>query len=213
MSFRRHLLVLSILTASCSTPSPSGTAHKSAALGDTSIGLRSIHHFGITVPDLSQAVDFFTSIGCTAVDSPVGPLDNAALVRGYGHGMMDTLNVSDATVIDRFQFVSCGSTYIEVFKYTASPQSTSIPRNSDIGGQHIAFAVDDICAASATLKRAGHTVLAGPNFNGSGPVRRWIYVNSPWGLQLELVEARAGSDTSQPAPCAADEEPEEEPEG
>jgi catechol 2,3-dioxygenase-like lactoylglutathione lyase family enzyme len=63
-----------------------------------------------------------------------------------------------------------------------------MPRNSDIGGHHVAFYVDDLDAAIADLLAAGVTVLSGPT-KSRGPAEgnRWIYFLSPWGLQFEFV--------------------------
>jgi hypothetical protein len=62
------------------------------------------------------------------------------------------------------------------------------PRNSDVGGHHIALYVEDLDAAVADLHRRGLTVLGEPTTSkGPSEGQRWVYFLSPWGLQCELV--------------------------
>jgi len=83
---------------------------------------------------------------------------------------------------------------IELFQYSAPDQRDAIPRNSDIGGHHLAFYVDDIDAAVAYLKAQGVTVLAGPLPVTEGPAAGQTinYFLAPWGLQLELISYPRG---------------------
>lgn len=63
-----------------------------------------------------------------------------------------------------------------------------MPRNTDIGGHHVALNVDDLEAAIEHLKRHGIRVLDGPTKSrGPAAANRWIYFLAPWGLQFELV--------------------------
>jgi catechol 2,3-dioxygenase-like lactoylglutathione lyase family enzyme len=50
----------------------------------------------------------------------------------------------------------------EIFEYSASDQLLEQPKNSDIGGHHLAFYVDDIGAAITYLKANGIRVLGEP---------------------------------------------------
>jgi hypothetical protein len=83
---------------------------------------------------------------------------------------------------------------IELFQYSAPDQRREIPKNSDIGGHHIAFYVDDIAAAVAYLKAQGVQVLAGPLPVTEGPAAGQTinYFLAPWGLQLELISYPRG---------------------
>jgi len=67
------------------------------------------------------------------------------------------------------------------------------PRNSDVGGHHIAFYVDDMAAAIAHLKKHGVKVLGSPTPMKSGPSagETWCYFLAPWGMQLELVSYKS----------------------
>jgi catechol 2,3-dioxygenase-like lactoylglutathione lyase family enzyme len=76
----------------------------------------------------------------------------------------------------------------EVFSYEAPDQATTPPRNSDVGGHHVALYVDDIDAAVAHLHEHGVRVLGEPTASsGAHEGQRWIYFLSPWGMQFELV--------------------------
>ena len=152
--------------------------------------LRGHDHTGITVPDLDAAIAFFVDVvGCEFV-TRFGPFRDDA-----GSFMADTLNVHPRAVIEQIALLRCGmGSNIELFQYSAPDQRHAIPRNSDIGGHHIAFYVDDIVAAVAYLKGRGVTVLAGPLPVTEGPAAGQTinYFLAPWGLQLELISYPRG---------------------
>jgi catechol 2,3-dioxygenase-like lactoylglutathione lyase family enzyme len=84
----------------------------------------------------------------------------------------------------------CGNgSNIELFQYESPDQQNAIPKNSDIGGHHIAFYVEDINAAAKYLKDKGVRTLMGPLPVEQGPAagQAIIYFFAPWGLQLELI--------------------------
>ena len=146
-------------------------------------GLRGTDHFGFTVPDMEQAHAFFvTVIGCEHMYSLPS--------RSSEDDWMQThLNVEPRAVIREVRFYRCqfGSNF-ELFEYeTPTPQAPQ-PRNSDIGGHHLAFYVDDMDEAVDYLRSEGVTVLGDPTASGSASAgQRFVYFLSPWGMQLELV--------------------------
>jgi catechol 2,3-dioxygenase-like lactoylglutathione lyase family enzyme len=152
-------------------------------------GLTRVDHIGITVPDLDQAREFLTDVlGCEYLYT-LGPLRD-----DHGHWMSEHLNVHDRTVAARIQFFRIGGQAIlEVFEYQAPDQRGDLPRNSDIGGHHIALYVADIDAAVAYLRQRGVRVLGEPTAS-KGPHlgQRWVYFLAPWGLQCELVSYPGG---------------------
>lgn len=151
-------------------------------------GLTRFDHIGFTVPDLEQATRFLVEvIGCRYLYS-LGPLEPD------GDWMSRHLNVANDTVIPEIRFFSCaGAPVLEVFEYRARRQRTRQPANSDIGGHHIAFYVDDLDAAVRYLRAAGVTVLGDPT-TSKGPHlgQRWVYFLAPWGMQFELVSYPRG---------------------
>lgn len=89
--------------------------------------------------------------------------------------------------------VRCGPDFnVELLQYTGDPDAQSVePRNSDAGGRHLAFYVDDIDAAAAYLaKQPGVRLLGSPTTNTAGPTKgmRFLYFATPWGLFMELDE-------------------------
>ncbi|CAM3595075.1 VOC family protein [Kibdelosporangium persicum] len=146
-------------------------------------GLSRVDHIGLTVPDLEQAREFFVDVlGCEYMYS-LGPYEHD------GHWMSEHLNVHDRAVMRKLHFFRLGGQAIfEVFEYEAPDQSTEPPRNSDIGGHHIALYVEDMDAAVADLHRRGLRVLGEPTASrGPSEGQRWVYFLAPWGMQCELV--------------------------
>lgn len=152
-------------------------------------GLRGTDHIGFTVPDLDQAVRFFVDvIGCEAFYD-LGPF------QSDGDWMAEHLNVHPRAVMRRLKFLRCrnGSNF-EIFEYDSPDQNRSQPRNSDVGGHHLAFYVDDMAAALEHLRRHGVRILGEPTVRESGPSggQSWVYFLAPWGMQLELVSYPRG---------------------
>lgn len=155
------------------------------AVADTLPGVRGVNHIGLTVPDIAEAEAFFTEVlGCEKATS-FGPFRD-----DEGTFMQDLLNVDPRAVIHQISLLRCGfGSNIELFDYESPDQQTVQPRNSDIGGHHIAFYVEDIDAAAAYLKEKGIRTLMGPLPVSEGPAagQSIIYFYAPWGLQLEAI--------------------------
>jgi catechol 2,3-dioxygenase-like lactoylglutathione lyase family enzyme len=148
-------------------------------------GMLGHDHTGITVPDMDQAVTFFTDImGCQKAMS-FGPFAD-----DKGTFMTDLLGVDPKAVIEQITMLRCGfGSNIELFKYKAPDQRTLDQKNSDIGAFHIAFYVDDIKAAKAFLDEKKVATRLGPLPVDQGPAagQSILYFQSPWGLQLEAI--------------------------
>lgn len=164
-------------------------------------GLRRIDHVGFTVPDLEQAHQFLVDVlGCEFLYS-LGPFSHPDDGDDW---MTRHLAVHpDTVMVENRWFRLGGETLLEVFHYSAPDQHTRVPRNSDVGGHHVALYVDDLDAAVDHLLTAGVEVLDGPS-SSRGPAEgnRWIYFRSPWGMQFELVSAPDGKrfDRDNPRP-------------
>lgn len=147
-------------------------------------GLRGTDHIGFTVPNLDAAVDFFVNvIGCEAFHT-LGPF------QSDGDWMQTHLNVHPRAVMKKLRFLRCrNGANFELFEYESPDQNVQQPKNSDVGGHHLAFYVDDIAAAIAYLKSKGVRVLGEPTVRDAGPHagQTWVYFLTPWGMQLELV--------------------------
>jgi catechol 2,3-dioxygenase-like lactoylglutathione lyase family enzyme len=129
-------------------------------------GLRGTEHVGFTVPDLEEATRFFVD------------------------WMATHLNVDPRTIMRKLRFFRCkfGPNF-EIFQYEAPGQKLEPPKNSDVGGHHLAFYVDDMDAAVAYLKSKGVRLLGEATLRTTGPNagQHWIYFLAPWGMQFELV--------------------------
>ncbi|MEM1079896.1 MAG: VOC family protein [Pseudomonadota bacterium] len=153
-------------------------------------GMRGTQHIGITVPNVEEAVEFLVDVmGCESFFSfgPFGPFEDDWMTRN--------LNVNPRAEIEVITMVRCGNgPALEVFQYTSPDQDPNPPANSDIGGYHIAFYVDDIRAAEQHLRDNGVQVLESPKpLTGTGlEGMEWLYFLSPWGMQMEVVSAPEG---------------------
>ena len=146
-------------------------------------GLRGTEHIGFTVPDLDQAERFFVDvIGCERIYA-LGPFikdDN---------WMVEHLGVHSRTVMRELRFFRCkfGPNF-EIFQYEAADGAAPQPKNSDIGGHHLAFYVDDFDTALEYLKNKGVAIMGEPTLSKShSEGQKWVYFTSPWGMQFELV--------------------------
>lgn len=151
-------------------------------------GLVGTEHVGFTVPDLDEAHRFLVDvIGCEYVYS-LGPYE------ADDDWMAVHIGVDPRARIKELRFFRCGhGPNFEVFQYeTPEPQAPQ-PRNSDIGGHHLALYVHDMDAAVAHLRAHDVEVLGDP-WNSSGPAlgQRWVYFRAPWGMQFELVSFPGG---------------------
>ncbi|MDJ1008458.1 MAG: VOC family protein [Paracoccaceae bacterium] len=153
-------------------------------------GLKGMDHIGFTVPDLGEAVTFFRdTMGCGEF-YPLGPFSG-----GDSTWMEDHLNVHPRATIPEMRLMRCGNgANLEIFQYTAPDQNLRGPKNSDVGGHHLAFYVEDMEAAVAYLRAEGIEVLGDPTTMTEGPSagETWVYFLAPWGLQLELVSYPEG---------------------
>ena len=181
-----------------SAPKRVGAEGSPASGQDGLPGLRGTDHVGFTVPDLDEAVRFFVDvIGCEAFYE-LGPF------RADDDWMQVHLDVHPRAVMKRLKFLRCrhGSNF-EIFEYASPDQVRRQPRNSDVGGHHLAFYVDDIGAAVAYLRARGVRVLGEPTVRTSGPSagQTWVYFLAPWGMQLELVSYPRGKGYERDTPA------------
>jgi catechol 2,3-dioxygenase-like lactoylglutathione lyase family enzyme len=148
---------------------------------------QNVHHVGLTVPDLDEAVEFFVdAIGCDVLyrKGPFGDPD--------GDSMERRLDVHpDATA--SLAMLRCGPTMnLELFEWAAPDQDETAPKNSDIGAMHLGLQVEEIDAAvTALADRNDVTMLDGPHTNDDGPTAglTYVYCRVEWGLYLELLES------------------------
>ena len=147
-------------------------------------GVRGVDHIGITVPDLVQAHEFFTEVlGCEYMYK-LGPFDHPET-----EWMSEHLNVHPRAVMRQLHFYRLGGQAIfEIFEFSAPDQNVTHPKNSDVGGHHVALYVDDFDVALDFVRKQGLRVLGEPTHSkNASEGQRWVYFLSPWGMQCELV--------------------------
>ena len=146
-------------------------------------GLSRMDHIGFTVPDLEEARTFLVDVlGCEYLYR-LGPYADDG-----GNWMAEHLNVHPRSVMRNYWFRVGDQAVLEVFEYRSPDQDPTPPKNSDVGGHHVAFYVDDLDTAVAYLREKGVRVLGEPTASsGAHEGQRWVYFLAPWGMQFELV--------------------------
>ena len=154
-------------------------------------GMYGMEHIGFTVPDINEACDWFERI--------LGAETLYTAATNFRHDdddwMQEHLRVHPRAVIKEFRYMRIGNgTNFEVFEYEAPDQDRTPPKNSDIGGHHIALYVDDIDKAAAYLKEKDVKTLQGPIPIKEGPAagQSILYFFTPWGQQMELISYPRG---------------------
>jgi catechol 2,3-dioxygenase-like lactoylglutathione lyase family enzyme len=151
-------------------------------------GLRRLDHIGFTVPDLEAASRWLVDVlGCEYMYT-LGPFS------ADDDWMREHMSVDPRTVMRRLHFFRLGGQAVfEVFEYEAPERTVVPPRNSDVGGHHVALYVDDLDAAVEHLRAHDVTVLGDPTTSrGPSEGQRWVYFLAPWGMQFELVSYPRG---------------------
>ena len=155
-------------------------------------GMRGMDHIGLTVPNVDEATRFFCDVlGCEEFYR-LGTFEDDET-----DFMKDHLNVHPRAKITNMRMLRCGhGANIELFEYQAPDKRTELPRNSDDGGHHMAFYVNDMSAAVEHLKAHGVTICGGPTLNQDNAEggEYWCYFLAPWGAQFELVSYPNGRD-------------------
>ena len=107
-------------------------------------GLRGGDHIGITVPDMAEAHAFLVDVlGCDYVY-------RLPAMRHEDDWMLEHLNVPARRAVNEIRFYRCGfGLNFEVFEYERHDGQRAVPRNSDLGGHHVALYVDDIDGSEA----------------------------------------------------------------
>jgi catechol 2,3-dioxygenase-like lactoylglutathione lyase family enzyme len=151
-----------------------------------------VDHIGMTVPKLQDGIDFFTKVlGCQYVYT-AGPFADP---KGK---WMETNLAVDAGASTTLAMVRCGPTQnIELFEYDAKDQVKTPMKNSDVGGFHLAFYVNDLKQAVDYLKTVpGVQVLGDPTPVSGQPNggETFVYFKTPWGANMELLTYPKGLD-------------------
>ncbi|MCX3061095.1 VOC family protein [Streptomyces beihaiensis] len=181
-----------MMFALCGPPSPTAGRGTYAgrfvpartARGEGPLRLLGVDHVGYTVVDLDAATDFFTDVlGAEIVEWPPASVPTSHRPPGTERERRVVLRTGPTANVELSQ---CGTNALR----------TRPPRNSDVGGHHLAFYVDDVDTAAAYLRRQpGVTLMGEPETIASGPIAgdRWLYFGTATGIQMELINMPDGA--------------------
>ena len=152
-------------------------------------GVTGVEHIGLTVPDIEAATRFFTNVLGAETLYDIGPFASS------DDWMASHLAVHPRATIRKMRILKVANgPVLELIEFTAPDQRTTLPRNSDYGGWHLAFYVEDMDKALAAVKANGLEIQSGPVDMTEGPRAglSWLYFKAPWGQQLEFVSYPGG---------------------
>ncbi len=133
----------------------------------------SVDHCGFTVPDLNQAVSFFTDV-----------LGGEVL---WTHGPSSESPTSEPVSSINLAMLRLGPNInVELLEIKAPDQSKREPLIADYGTPHLAIYVEDLEAADAYLTTHGVTLFHGPD-DGAQKGEHFRYFVTPWGMFMELI--------------------------
>jgi len=139
-------------------------------------GFAGLHHVGYGVPDLDQAVAFFTQVLGFTVVSRGGPLRSDTddrMTRVFGVHPRATASMV---------FVRRSDLTVELICWQSLEQRTVPPINSDIGASHLALAVTDLPATLAFLRTQPGVQVLEPSEGNT-----FAYVRTPWGMLVQFM--------------------------
>jgi catechol 2,3-dioxygenase-like lactoylglutathione lyase family enzyme len=150
-----------------------------------------IDHFGVTVPDLDAAVDFFVGVLGAELWYQEGPFADPDV-----DSMWSEMHVPPRS-IERLAMLRVGSSAtIELLEFSRDGETDrDAPDLTSHSVAHIGLRVSDLDSAVGYLRKVeGVEVLSGPTTVESGVAEglRWIFFLAPWRLPMELIEFPAG---------------------
>ena len=146
-----------------------------------------LQHIGFTVPDMQQAVDFFTRIFGAVTIMECGSVDVDDEFMKRRLGVPAGCKIKDQRVLQ-----IGGGGALELFEHAGAGGAPSIKHNGEVGAMHIAFEVEDAYQAADRMRAAGVDLLEGPTLIEGGPMDGlvWLYLRAPWGQYLEVLSAK-----------------------
>ncbi|MEU8876741.1 VOC family protein [Streptomyces javensis] len=148
-------------------------------------GFQHVDHVAFTVPDLGEAVTFFTDA--------FGAEELYRSTRGPDADFMPAhFEVPADAHLELVMLRMPPNLNVELFQWWSTDQRSDYPRHSDAGGHHLCFTVADVDTAVEHLRShgarlLGHTKEVGPD-SPRVAGNRWTYLRTPWGLLIELVD-------------------------
>jgi catechol 2,3-dioxygenase-like lactoylglutathione lyase family enzyme len=151
-------------------------------------GIVGMDHVGFNVPDLDEAVRFFTDILGFHKVYEEGKLPlNADAKKAF--------NIRQSAEITRIAMLQTGNgSNIELFEYSSPERKMERPMNDDIGWYHFAVYTTDIEKSVDYLTSKNIRIIGSPIQHKTGPNAglTGVYFETTWGLQIELVSYPEG---------------------
>ena len=138
--------------------------------------VRNVDHYGVSVPDMDQAITFYTRALGADLLWRVGPFH-------------ETPTGAEIDQVEIAMLRLGPNLNVELLAIRAPGQNRQAPATTDIGAAHLAFFVDDLEAAGASVAAHGGTLLGQPVNTAGEPKRgeRIWYFKTPWGAFMELL--------------------------
>jgi glyoxylase I family protein len=150
-----------------------------------------VDHVSWTVPDLDAAINFYTEAFGATVLFRIGPIDGADIPPdAAGRDWMETHVGVKGAKITLAMLQLAPNLKFQMIQYDKpADRRQDVPRNCDRGGHHIGILVEDVDATVAWLAARGCKVLETIAMD-AGPLagKKNVYVQDPWGHQLEIVD-------------------------
>lgn len=157
-----------------------------------------IDHVGLTVPDLEQAISFFTDAFGFQLVFRSEPYDDVGWVWP-GQTEPERLTLRLAVL----QHQNRDNLELLEYRDRAAPPTAVPPSPADPGGMHLALHVEDIDTAAAELGQRNDIRFLSPvALEDTGPISGtdWTYLLTDWGLVIELIRWAPGLPYEQHTP-------------
>lgn len=162
-----------------------------------------IDHFGISVPDIEAATEFFKSAFGAEVlfdfmdpdadpNAAEGEFPVLAHKRAAAEDLSEALGVPVGAQVRRIRKLGFdGGPMIELFQWETNVEQKQPSVATDMGLHHFAIWVDDVYETAERIKAAGGRALPGGPVEmfglESGERNRAWYTQTPWGMTIEII--------------------------
>ncbi len=137
-----------------------------------------IDHLGYVVTDLDRAARFFIDV------LGFEDINRRGELRDDDSDRMTRLFGVHSRAVGNYVFLQIGGSRVELLQWSSPDQNPSLPKNADVGGRHLALAVENLNEFLAQIaKEPGITVRERNNLG-------FYYVATPFGLEIQLVPAK-----------------------
>jgi len=133
-----------------------------------------VNHAGFVVSDLAAASAFFVDV--LGFDA----LPRKGATSDPDGRMTDWFGV-DGGAASRWAFFFLGGSVIELMEWSARDRNETSPRNSDVGGRHLALSTANLDEAVARIAAQPGVTVREKTETG------FIYVATPFGLEIQLM--------------------------